>query len=660
LQIVESSFSRLGSGYMGADVMQTKGCWSWRSMRQRALVGAVFGGVSLVWVSGLWGQGVRFSLAGGGPGQERIGISAVEPGQVVVEVVSQYKPVAVEGRFALAVVLNIPPGQHLYANPKQGQFGLDTEITPQPSRHFRFGKVIYPPGEKYEDKTLNASNHIYEGKTICYVPVEVGAFEAAELPVVAAVNLELKGLLCSDSDTGTCLGWQESVSIDIEIYQDKAAAGASDCPELFADFDPAAAWPSGAGDQAQPKSKEIAPDNWLTPILLALFAGVIMNLMPCVLPIIPIIVMTLMKQCAVEEGAQPDRRKSIKVGLAFAGGIMIVFCGLAVLMSVTKLLWGQQFQGNAFKFVLLMIVYVLSLSMFGLFEIVLPARVSNITIVRKGYLGALGMGMLATVLATPCGAPLLTPVLAWSLGKPLAVTIVVFLIIGAGMAVPYVLLTAFPRLLGRIPKGGNWMILLKHAIGFCMLAFCVYLIFLFSPVWHGPLFYFCLLLGFCVWLGLAVVNYATPTKKRLLVRTIALILLIAGSWALAVAVKTEGPAEAAENWLVQLENYQQQKRSVIVKFTANSCKSCAVLDKIIYKSQVFKDKLSETKTALVVADWSYGDADIARMLNELGGKALPFAVVFPGGEPDNPIILRDFYSMEDVINALDKAYERSR
>lgn len=629
-------------------------------MRQRALVGAVFGGVSLVWVSGLWGQGVRFSLAGGGPGQERIGISAVEPGQVVVEVVSQYKPVAVEGRFALAVVLNIPPGQHLYANPKQGQFGLDTEITPQPSRHFRFGKVIYPPGEKYEDKTLNASNHIYEGKTICYVPVEVGAFEAAELPVVAAVNLELKGLLCSDSDTGTCLGWQESVSIDIEIYQDKAAAGASDCPELFADFDPAAAWPSGAGDQAQPKSKEIAPDNWLTPILLALFAGVIMNLMPCVLPIIPIIVMTLMKQCAVEEGAQPDRRKSIKVGLAFAGGIMIVFCGLAVLMSVTKLLWGQQFQGNAFKFVLLMIVYVLSLSMFGLFEIVLPARVSNITIVRKGYLGALGMGMLATVLATPCGAPLLTPVLAWSLGKPLAVTIVVFLIIGAGMAVPYVLLTAFPRLLGRIPKGGNWMILLKHAIGFCMLAFCVYLIFLFSPVWHGPLFYFCLLLGFCVWLGLAVVNYATPTKKRLLVRTIALILLIAGSWALAVAVKTEGPAEAAENWLVQLENYQQQKRSVIVKFTANSCKSCAVLDKIIYKSQVFKDKLSETKTALVVADWSYGDADIARMLNELGGKALPFAVVFPGGEPDNPIILRDFYSMEDVINALDKAYERSR
>jgi len=625
-------------------------------------VGAVFLGVLLVWVSGLWGQGGRFSLPGGGPEQERTGVSAVEQGQVVVEVVSQYKPVAVEGRFALAVVLNIPPGQHLYANPKQGQFGLDTEITPQPSRYFRFGKVIYPPGRKYEDKALDISNHIYEGKTICYVPVEVLVFETAEWPVVVPVNLELKGLLCSDSDTGTCLGWQESVGIDIEVYQDKAAVRVGDRPELFGDFDPATAWPSGAGDQPQPKGNEIAPDNWLTPILLALFAGVIMNLMPCVLPIIPIIVMTLMKQCAVEEGAQPDRRKSIKVGLAFAAGIMIVFCGLAVLMGVSKLLWGQQFQGNTFKFVLLMIVYVLSLSMFGLFEIVLPARVSNITVVRKGYLGALVMGMLATVLATPCGAPLLTPVLAWSLGKPLAVTIVVFLIIGAGMAVPYVLLTAFPRLLGRIPKGGNWMILLKHAIGFGMLAFCVYLILLFSPAWHSPLFYFCLLLGFCVWLGFTVVNYATPTKKRLLVRTIALILIIAGSWALAlsVAVKTEEPAEPAKHWLVQLEDYQQQKRSVIVKFTANWCKNCAVIDKIIYKNQVFKDKLSETKTTLVVADWSNEDADIERMLNELGGKALPFAVVFPGGEPDNPIILRDFYSMEDVINALDKAYERSR
>jgi len=309
----------------------------------------------------------------------------------------------------------------------------------------------------------------------------------------------------------------------------------------------------------------------------------------------------------------------------------------------------------------LMIVYVLSLSMFGLFEIVLPSGISNITVVRQGYMGALGLGMLATVLATPCGAPLLGPVLAWSVSKPMATTIAVFLIIGWGMAAPYILLTAFPRLLNRVPQGGNWMIRLKQAIGFCMLGFSAYLVFLFPPGWHKPLLYFCVVLGFCVWLGFSVGNPAAPLKKRYLARGIALILLVAGAITFAATPKTDALA-LGEPWYQQLEDYKQQNRTVVVKFTANWCKNCAVLDKLIYKTQTFNDKLAETGAALVIADWSFEDPTITRMLRELGGQgqSIPFTAIFPGGDPEPPLVLEGFYSLQDTLESLDKAAARAR
>ncbi|MCK5269704.1 MAG: hypothetical protein KAJ46_02925, partial [Sedimentisphaerales bacterium] len=377
------------------------------------------------------------------PGSKIPGVSATPV--VGIELIPQFAPIAAGKSFGLAVVLNIPDGWHLYANPNKGDFGLETEIIPQPIEGLGFGKVIYPAGEKYVDKSLNSTDYIYKGKIVCYVPVEVMTIEAGSV----LLEFEFKGQLCGEA--GTCMQWQDNASVELAIAP-AATEAKLNRPELF-------------DTVAGATSDRFASDEWLKPILFALIAGLVMNLMPCVWPIIPIVVMTLMKQCSAQEG-QTNRAESIKVGLAFAAGILIVFAGLAVVMSVFKLLWGQHFQSSAFKFVLLMIVYVLSLSMFGLFEIVLPAGVSNMSVTRKGYIGALGMGMLATILATPCGAPLLGPVVAWAVGKTTMVMVVMFLIIGVGMALPYVLLTAFPTLLGRIPKSGNWMIRLKQAIGF--------------------------------------------------------------------------------------------------------------------------------------------------------------------------------------------------
>ena len=606
-----------------------------------------------------------------------------EEERVRLEIVPEYLPGAAGGQFGLAVVFHIDLAWYVYANPKGGTFGMDTVLIPEAVEGLTFGPVVYPKGKYYDIPELDDFNYIYKDGTVCYIPVTVDeGFEGT-----VAINLTVEGQLCSDD--GQCIPWDDKISSELPVVLDQSAAQLNK-PELFTDFTVFAGQVEDVGEAVteflpmetdQPRQAEqtepteppvgaVAPvggaddggfaaDQWLIPVLAAILAGFVMNAMPCVLPIIPIVIMTLMKQCTPAEGMEPDRGKSIKVGLAFAAGIMIVFGGLAIIMTSFNMLWGQHFQSNGFRFVLLMIVFVLGLSMFGLFEIVLPARLSNMSVNRQGYAGALGMGMLATVLATPCGAPLLGPVLAWSVVKPPAVTFVMFLIIGMGMGFPYVVLTAFPRLMSRIPRAGNWMIRLKQAIGFAMLGFSVWIIFLFPVAWYKPLVYFCLILGFSIWLGLSLGNPTAPLMKRYLARGIAIILIVASSIAFAIAPKVD-KVTTEEAWHVQLARLQEQNQSVVVKFTANWCKNCAVLDKSIYKTETFKNKLAETNAVLIIADWSYEDPSIKQVLVELGGpgQSLPFTAIYPGGDPEPPITLEAMYSMEDILGALGEAEDR--
>lgn len=620
----------------------------------------------------LWGQLPRLEVPGLKGGGEKAG-------QVKVEVVPQYKVAVIGPRFVLAVVLDIPEGWHLYANPKRGELGIDTEIIPQESQVLRFGRVMYPEGRKYEDPALHSSNHIYEGRVICYVPTrilpenlakEYPGFLSAEKPIDVPVTLELKGLLCGES--GTCLPCEEKATTTIKLSN--AALGSyTDRLDLFAGLDSKAIdWNGGGGtgkaNAEAEGGKVVIPDyqprelagaaitagDWLRPLLLALVAGLLLNVMPCVLPVIPLKVLSLVQQSR-EEAYQGDKYRAVKLALVFSGGILLVFAALAVVMSGFQVLYGQQFQSDAFKLAMLLIVYVMALSMFGIFEVVIPGRISNIAVVKEGYAGALGMGVLATLLATPCSAPLLGPVLAWSLSRPAGITVAVFLVVGVGMAAPYVLLTAFPKLLHRLPKAGMWMVRLKQGLGFVMLGVCVYLIFLFSPGWHLPLLIFCLLLAFGIWLALGVVNFNTPAGRRHLARVVAVVAIGAGA-VLLWTMKPEVVKQQSQNWLAaRLVALHQEGRTVMVEFTADWCPNCKYVEQTVLKRQAFQDKLRETGTELIIADWTQNDPAITEMLNRLGSKSIPFAAIFPGKNPLQPIVLRDIYGLDAALAALEQA-----
>jgi thiol:disulfide interchange protein DsbD len=273
---------------------------------------------------------------------------------------------------------------------------------------------------------------------------------------------------------------------------------------------------------------------------------------------------------------------------------------------------------------------------------------------HEGYLGALGMGVLATLLATPCSAPLLSPVLTWSLSKPTVITVAVFIVVGIGMAAPYVVLTAFPKLLHRLPKAGPWMNRLKQGLGFVMLAVCLYLIFLFSVNWHLPLMVFCLMLAFAIWLGMRVVDYSSPPAKKWITRCISILIIVAGSMVL-TNWTTGGTESEAEYWLDALLAAHKQGETAMVEFTADWCPNCRAVEIAVLKKQAFKDKLKETGTKLIIADWTYNDPAITEMLERLGSKSIPFAAIFPGKNPLQPIVLRDIYGLNTALDALEAA-----
>lgn len=609
--------------------------------------------------------------------------SSQSEGEVRVQVVSQYDPVGPNQTFLIAVLLDIQPDWHLYPNPVKGEvIGLlPTSIVPTPTSGLSILNIYYPPGVPYEDKILKSVYDVYEGKVAIYIEAKTTDVVGPKL----SIPLQLDGSVCGGK-SGSCIRWQETDSIQIQVTNNPEEIRKQQ-PQLFETLDrtqyaridldgeKADGVPvstnsitlQNSGNEAvvMPDYQAVEYDDranlsagdWVTPILLALVAGVILNLMPCVLPVIPIKVLTLIQQ-AQSEGGSEDRLKAVKLSLVFSLGIVLVFVVLGAVMSGFGLFYGQQFQSLAFKFVMLMIVFILSLSMMGLFEVSLPSSVSNISLVRKGYLGAFGMGVLATLLATPCSAPLLGPVLTWSLSRPPAVTMMVFLVIGIGMAAPYLLLTAFPGLMSKVPKAGPWMIRLKQGLSIVMLGVSAYLVFLFPAIWHLPLIVFCLILAFAIWLGWQVVGLSSAPARKAWARGIATILIVAGSWWLTTLERgsTDTVDATTENWLVaKLQPLHESGKTVMVEFTADWCPNCKYVEKTVLDREAFEQKLTETDTELIIADWTDEDLAIKALLAKLGSHSIPFTAVFPGNDPLKPIVLRDIYTLDSILDVLEKA-----
>jgi cytochrome c biogenesis protein CcdA/DsbC/DsbD-like thiol-disulfide interchange protein len=305
----------------------------------------------------------------------------------------------------------------------------------------------------------------------------------------------------------------------------------------------------------------------LAVLAFAFVGGFILNFMPCVLPVIGLKVMSFVNQ------AGQSRRKTILLNVWYSAGMLSVFLVLATLTTVASLGWGQQFNYDGFTIPMLAIIFVMGLSFLGVWEIPIPGFASSGAAAdlaqKEGYSGAFFKGVITTILATPCSGPGLATALAYCANKPPAIVYLVFTFVGLGMALPYLVIGAFPKLVRFIPKPGAWMDTFKQILGFVLLATVVYMFTLVSQKNVIPTIAFIFALwAACWWIGRVPISAGFTLKAKSWLYAAGFSAVIGY---FAYAPKSENINELA--WqpfsLSTLNDLAEAQQTVLVDFTAD-------------------------------------------------------------------------------------------
>ncbi|MGD1086089.1 MAG: protein-disulfide reductase DsbD domain-containing protein [Verrucomicrobiota bacterium] len=408
-----------------------------------------------------------------------------------------------------------------------------------------------------------------------------------------------------------------------------------------------------------------APASLVLMLLFAFAGGLILNVMPCVLPVIALKVLGFVNQST----ESPERVR--RLGLVYGLGVLVSFAALAGLAIAAQRAgglasWGDAFRNPQFQVVLTVLMALIALNLFGVFEISLGAGVMGSAAglaSRPGLPGAFFNGVLATVLATPCTAPFLGAAVAFAFTQPPGVTVLVFLAAGAGLAFPFVAICWEPRLLKALPKPGAWMEKFKIAMGFPMLAAAVWLVWVTSRNAEDALWLelFLLTLALAAWIWGAFVQRGT--RRRILAAAVSLLLLAAGygailegelEWRLPANAPREGIA-----WKVwSPEAVAQARREghpALVDFTARSCLTCKLNKGSSLEIPQTRAKLKAIGAVAFEADFTYEDPQILAELRRHNASGVPLVLVYSKDPGRDPQVLPTFLTPSIVLNALDLA-----
>jgi thiol:disulfide interchange protein/DsbC/DsbD-like thiol-disulfide interchange protein len=406
-----------------------------------------------------------------------------------------------------------------------------------------------------------------------------------------------------------------------------------------------------------------------TFLLFGFLGGIILNLMPCVLPVISLKIFGFIQQ------AGQSRQKILRSGIAFALGIFAWFIALALLLIALKaagrdVTWGGfQFTNAYFVLALSVIVLVFALNLFGVFEISLPQSMTRgllSTTERKDDLGSFFQGVFATVLATPCTAPFLGTALGFAFSQSPAIILAMLVAIAAGMSAPYLLLSAQPAWLRFLPKPGSWMMHVKQFMGFLLLATLLFLLYVLGAQrgLEGAIWASCFLLVISVacWIkGAFVVPTASAAKRSVAVVLMLVLVFASGvyfigdkfySASVATDSRLRGDWEAFAPDRLQAE--LEQGHPVFVDFTAAWCLTCKFNEANVLESQEVRQAFQRRGVVKLRADWTNGDPVITKLLQQFGRPGVPLYVLYPG-KSEEPIVFPELLTKSMVLEKLDSA-----
>lgn len=637
-----------------------------RSRNSRIWILSLLIALFVFWTQPAWAQ---FNMGFGSGGASKVQVSA------------QFTVGADNAPARLFVTATSDPGWYIYSITQKGDGPIRTEIKLDEGQGVRLLRPFqaYPaPEEKVEELFGDLLVESHHGTVVWHAPIQ---FDSG----VAPANMRIKGAVraqaCSDS---ACLPPQDypftaapgpGEEVPSAQLADTKAATLTDTKPTT--FDPA--------ELSANLQKKQAEKSLPVVLMLAFVGGVILNLMPCVLPVIGLKVMSFVTQ------AGESRGRAFLLNVIYSVGIISVFLVLAGLAVGFGLGWGQLFTYVGFNVVMAAVVFAMGLSFLGVWEIPIPGFVGSGKSAeiqqQEGLSAAFLKGVITTVLATPCTGPFMASALAWAVAQPPGIVFAVFLAIGLGMSSPYLLIGAFPQLIRFLPKPGGWMDTFKQIMGFFLLGTVVFLLSFLDWPYVVPT----VGLLFAIWAGLWWFNRTPVTapateKWRAWLETtafvgVAWLLLFPGLDSIVpgqlgfhglydemnerfltrVGAPTDGPGLKWQAY-TNKEDFSAivgtEGRTVLVNFTADWCLTCKALEASVLNAPEVVAALQQDDVVLLKADYTRRPPEVERFLNILGSKQVPIVAIFSPDTPNDPIVFRDGYTQQMILDALETARPR--
>ncbi|MCP4613310.1 MAG: DUF255 domain-containing protein [Planctomycetes bacterium] len=546
---------------------------------------------------------------------------------------ARIEPARLGSQAGIAFIFEGTDDLHYYAKSETAPAeGLELKVQAI-SDDFSFGEAVFPQWHLFTDP-LGSKIEVYEGDFTIFVPITETSKPSDEIVGDSDIEVKITGIACTSK---VCLPPFEQTL------------------QMKVDWSERDSWNRIGFEEADDAPVTMIKPDYSIPFALGLafFAGLTLNIMPCVWPVLPLIVMRIVEQ------AKAGKKQSQAMGIAFCLGILLFFACLAVANIVlqifygTVLQWGDQYRNPIFVAGMVLLLVVLALMMFGVFNIGVPSSIAGKSGSGKGYSGAVGTGFLAAILSTPCGFGILAFAFGWAQSQHWLVATVVIMVIGAGMAVPYAILTSIPGLLKRLPKPGQWMELFKQGIGFVLLIIAVKLIGALPQAYRTNVLYFAVILGFCVWMWGGWVSFNTKPARKWLIRISAAIIVFAGGW-----VFLPTPAGELIAWQdyddALIDNAIAEGKPVLIKFTADWCVSCQAVDKVVYHNEDIAGLVEEKEVLAIKADTTSSDGPATLALKNKYNELVPVTILFLPGEEESIRFHEVFFAgeLKEILQGL--------
>lgn len=519
----------------------------------------------------------------------------------------------------LLVRFEFPEGYHQEL--QEDYFYIEIE----PVAGLEFGPTIYPEGKESE---------------FGYIAYYDEALLSREITVISDKAEELDNLqvfigyqLCEDD--GACL-FPEEETITV---------------------------PFSISSSMLPPDKTIPIVSILQYLLMAFIGGILLNIMPCVLPVLSIRALNIVNQ------SNQDRKMILKNAFAYTGGILTSFIILAAIIIIIKISgeligWGFQFQNIGFVLALIILIYLFALSLFDVFLIQPPgmqaaSQASN----KSGLSGSFVSGIFAVLLATPCTAPLLGAALGFAFTQPPLMILGIFILIGVGMALPFIILGFNPKIIQALPKPGEWMNTFRQAMGFLLIFTTIYLLrtlyFLVGGIGILNVLLYLSILSIAAWLYGKYVKPIFSRKTQWIMVVIVLVLAIVPAFHL-LSFDADYDLQASESstkagWQEfspeLVDELRAQDLPVFIDFTAEWCTTCKTNYALVLNTEEVKSAFQNKNVQLLVADNTRRNPIIDSWLQRFGRAGVPLYVFYIPGE-DEPVVLPEIITKQIIFDTL--------